>query len=399
MRFLPLIKKAFSGKEAYVLEQFTLSTKIIIGGGVFGSMLEKRKRIFIVTDKFMHESGRTSYLTDHITSDAQYLIFSDVTPDPDIETITAGVGKIIDFKPDMVVALGGGSPIDAAKAIMFFAAKQFNLGDCPFVAIPTTSGTGSEVSKFSVITDRSKGVKYPLIDESLLPSYAVLDAELTKSVPAAITADTGMDVLTHAIEAFVCTEANDFTDALAEKAVKLVDKHLLTAYKEPNNQKARQGMHNASCLAGAAFSNSGLGLCHSMAHAMGAQAHIPHGRANAILLPYVMSYNAGCETTLTPTAERYAALSAQLGLGTSSIRQSALNLIHMVRRLEKSMKMPMSIKEAGVSDEAFEKMLDDMTEAAMADRCMATTPTACSHDAVRALYRQAFTKASRHRVL
>lgn len=381
------------------MEQFNLSTKIIIGGKAFSSMLEKRKRVFIVTDKFMHESGRTSYLTDHIAEDAQYLIFSDVTPDPDIEIITSGVSKIIDFKPDMVVALGGGSPIDAAKAIMFFASKQFKLQDCPFVAIPTTSGTGSEVSKFSVITDRSKGIKYPLIDDSLLPDYAVLDAVLTTSVPPSVTADTGMDVLTHAIEAFVCTQANDFTDALAEKAVKLVDKHLLTAYKEPNNHNARQGMHNASCLAGAAFSNSGLGLCHSMAHAMGAKAHIPHGKANAILLPYVMSYNAGCETTLTPTAERYAMLSALLGMGTSSTRQSALNLIHMVRRLEKAMKMPMSIKEAGVSDDDFESMLDDMTEAALADRCMATTPKACTHDDVKAIYRQAFTKSSRYRLV
>ena len=161
--------------------------------------------------------------------------------------------------------------------------------------------------------------------------------------------------------------------ALAEKAVRLVHQHLLTAYANPDDLTARQAMHNASCLAGAAFSNAGLGLCHSMAHAMGAQAHIPHGRANAILLPYVMSYNAGCESTLTPTAERYAALAAQLGLGTSSIRQSALNLIHLVRRMESRMKMPMSIREAGLSESDFEAMLDNMTEAALADRCMGTT--------------------------
>ena len=152
-----------------------------------------------------------------------------------------------------MIALGGGSSIDAAKAIMYFAARQFDLRDVPFIAIPTTSGTGSEVSKFVVITDQTKGVKYPLIDDALLPDYAVLDAALTKTVPPKITADTGLDVLTHAIEAYVCTEANDFTDALAEKAVKLVYEHLLHAYQEPDNLKARQGMHNASCLAGAAF--------------------------------------------------------------------------------------------------------------------------------------------------
>lgn len=386
-------------KRRHILEQFELNTKIIMGGNVFADMLEKRKRVFIVTDKFMHESGRTSYLTEHIAKNADYFIFSEVTPDPDIQIITVGVEKIINFKPDILVALGGGSPIDAAKAIMFFARKQFKLEDCPFVAIPTTSGTGSEVTKFSVITDSEKGVKYPLIDKSLLPDYAVLDAQLTLSVPPSITADTGIDVLTHAIEAFVCTEANDFTDSLAEKAIKLVNKYLLTAYKEPNNKEARQKMHNASCLAGAAFSNAGLGLCHSMAHAIGAQAHIPHGRANAILLPYVMSYNAGCETKLTKTAERYAQISDSLGLGSSSIRQSALNLINMVRRLEKNMKMPMSLKEAGVCENDFEKMLDNITEAAMADRCMSTTPIPCTHETVKALYRQAFTKSSRYRAL
>lgn len=248
----------------------------------------------------MHESGRVSYLTDKIKAEgAKWEIFSDVTPDPDIETVTAGVAKILEFQPDTVIALGGGSPIDAAKAIAYFAAKQIDLRDCPFVAVPTTSGTGNQVSKFAVITDRARGIKYPLSDDTLLPDYAVLDAELTCSVPPKVTADTGLDVLTHAIEAFVCTEANAFTDALAEKSVKLVDHYLLLAYKEPDNREARQGMHNASCLAGAAFSNAGLGLCHSMAHAMGAQFHIPHGRANAILLPVVMSFNAGCETTLT----------------------------------------------------------------------------------------------------
>lgn len=381
------------------MERFQLRTEILIGGDGFGAMLKERKRVFIVTDKFMHESGRVSYLTDRLAPDAQHRIFSGVTPDPDIDTVTAGVSQIVEFQPDVVVALGGGSPIDAAKALVFFAAKQFKMENCPFVAIPTTSGTGSEVSKFSVITDRAKGVKYPLIDESLLPDYAVLDAELTRSVPPGVTADTGMDVLTHAIEAYVCTEANDFTDALAEKAVRLVHQHLLTAYANPDDLTARQAMHNASCLAGAAFSNAGLGLCHSMAHAMGAQAHIPHGRANAILLPYVMSYNAGCESTLTPTAERYAALAAQLGLGTSSIRQSALNLIHLVRRMESRMKMPMSIREVGLSESDFEAMLDNMTEAALADRCMGTTPVPCTADAVRALYRQAYYKAGRYRSL
>ena len=379
-----------------MLDKFDLHTKIFIGSASFDKMLEQRRRVFIVTDKFMHESGRVSYLTDKIKAEgAKWEIFSDVTPDPDIETVTAGVAKILEFQPDTVIALGGGSPIDAAKAIVYFAAKQIDLRDCLFVAVPTTSGTGSEVSKFAVITDRARGIKYPLIDDTLLPDYAVLDAELTCSVPPKVTADTGLDVLTHAIEAFVCTEANAFTDALAEKSVKLVDHYLLLAYKEPDNREARQGMHNASCLAGAAFSNAGLGLCHSMAHAMGAQFHIPHGRANAILLPVVMSFNAGCETTLTPVATRYAELASLIGMGATSMRQSALNLIHMVRRLQQRMGVPQCIKDAGVSAEDFEAALDAMADAALADRCTATNPKPCTKEDIIELYRQAYSKSNR----
>lgn len=378
------------------MDKFDLHTKIFIGSASFDKMLEQRRRVFIVTDKFMHESGRVSYLTDKIKAEgAKWEIFSDVTPDPDIETVTAGVAKILEFQPDTVIALGGGSPIDAAKAIVYFAAKQIDLRDCPFVAVPTTSGTGSEVSKFAVITDRARGIKYPLIDDTLLPDYAVLDAELTCSVPPKVTADTGLDVLTHAIEAFVCTEANAFTDALAEKSVKLVDHYLLLAYKEPDNREARQGMHNASCLAGAAFSNAGLGLCHSMAHAMGAQFHIPHGRANAILLPVVMSFNAGCETTLTPVATRYAELASLIGMGATSMRQSALNLIHMVRRLQQRMGVPQCIKDVGVSAEDFEAALDAMANAALADRCTATNPKPCTKEDIIELYRQAYSKSNR----
>ena len=377
------------------MDKFDLHTKILIGGDALSKMLGKMQRVFIVTDRFMHESGATSYLTDQMNANTQYQIFADVTPDPDIEIITAGVGQILYFKPDAVIALGGGSSIDAAKAIMYFAARQFDLRDVPFFAIPTTSGTGSEVSKFAVITDKAKGIKYPLIDDALLPEYAVLDAALTKTVPPKVTADTGLDVLTHAIEAYVCTEANDFTDALAEKAVKLVDKHLLRAYQEPENLQARQGMHNASCLAGAAFSNAGLGLCHSMAHALGARAHIPHGRANAILLPYVMSFNAGCETTLTDTAMRYGQLSDEMGIGSSSTRQSALNLILMVRRLEVRMGVPQCLKDAGVTEEQLDEMIDSMAEAALADRCTATNPKPVTKEDIVALYRQAFMKGTR----
>ena len=355
------------------MEQFSVRTKIMTGSAL-EDLARQIHRGFVVTDRFMAESGRVSYVTDALDQvGAQWQVFSDVQADPDVATVTEGVSIIQEFKPDCVLAFGGGSAIDAAKAIVYFAAKTQDMRDCLFVAIPTTSGTGSEVSRFAVITDREKEVKYPLIDDSLLPDVAILDARLTASVPPVVTADTGLDVFTHAVEAFVCTAANDFTDAAAEKSIKLVRRHLLNAYQHPDDLKARQGMHNASCLA------------------LGARFHIPHGRANGILLPYVMSFNAGCSETLTPTAKRYAQISRLLGLESSSVRQSALNLIRTARRYVEKLNVPSTIQAAGVSAADFEAAVDEMAQAAVADRCTATNPRACTVEEVAQLYRKAYT--------
>ncbi len=407
-------------------------------GGGLETIAPGLHKVFIVTDGFMASSGKVSYITDKLDQvGAEYRIFDQVKADPDIATVTKGVETILDFKPDAVIAFGGGSPIDAAKAIVFFAARACDMRDCQFIAVPTTSGTGSEVSRFAVITDPEKEVKYPLVEDSLLPDTAILDAVLTASVPPSVTADTGIDVFTHAVEALVSTAANDFSDAAAEKSIKLVRKHLLTAYREPDNMEARQGMHNASCLAGVAFSNSGLGLNHGMAHALGARFHIPHGRANGILLPYVMSFNAGCSESLTPVAKRYAkihgmahALGARfhiphgrangillpyvmsfnagcsesltpvakryakiarlLGLESSSVRQSALNLIRTARKYVEQFKIPSSIQAAGVNKEEFAAELDAMAEAALADRCTATNPRACTKEDILQIFRKAY---------
>ncbi len=362
-----------------------------MGQNTLEEALGGHKRAFIVTDRFMAESGKVDYLTGPLSRmGGEYRIFSDVKPDPDINTVTAGVGQIMEFQPDVVIALGGGSPIDAAKAMVYFAGSQ-GLKDCPFIAIPTTSGTGSEVSKFAVITDPEKEVKYPLVDESLLPDVAMLDASLVTSVPRSVTADTGLDVFTHAVEAFVSTGRNDFSDAMAEKAIKLVYRYLLKVYKEPENIEYRQRMHNASCLAGIAFSNAGLGLNHGMAHALGAKLHLPHGRANGILLPYVMSFNAGCASKLTPTARRYAKIARSLGLGATSTRQSALNLIRFARNSVEKLGVPSSIKATKlVSEKEFEAMLDELAETALADRCTATNPEPCTVEDIKNVFRKAY---------
>lgn len=373
------------------MKSFFLPTKILMGEDTIGAVLEGKKRVFIVTDRFMHDSGRVNYITDVLKErGGEFEIYSDVTPDPDISIVTEGVEKILAFKPDIVIALGGGSPIDAAKAIMYFAVKQCGLSQCHFAAIPTTSGTGSEVSRFAVISDKEKGLKYPLVDDKLLPDIAVLDPTLVTSLPPAITADTGIDVFTHAIEAFISVGRTDFSDAMAEKSIKLVYRYLLKTYKDPENLEYRQRMHNASCLAGAAFSNAGLGINHSMAHALGAKFHIPHGRANGILLPYVISFNCGCTDKLKPTAERYAKVSRLLNLETVSTRQSALNLIRTARKFIDELGMPSTIKAAGVDEEEFLRVLPEMVEAALADRCTETNPEPVTAEDIEEIYRRAW---------
>ena len=372
------------------MNSFSVRTKIMEGGGL-ETLAPKLHKVFIVTDGFMASSGKVSYITEKLDrAGAEYRVFDQVKADPDIGTVTKGVDMIQEFHPDAVIAFGGGSPIDAAKAIVFFAAKTCDMRECMFIAVPTTSGTGSEVSKFAVITGPEKEVKYPLVEDSLLPDVAILDAELTVSVPPSVTADTGIDVFTHAVEALVSTAATDFSDAAAEKAIKLVRRHLMTAYHQPGDMAARQGMHNASCLAGVAFSNSGLGLNHGMAHALGARFHIPHGRANGILLPYVMSFNAGCSESLTPVAKRYAKIARLLGLEATSVRQSALNLIRTARRYVEQLNIPSSIQAAGVDKAEFEAEAEAMAEAALADRCTATNPRPCSKEEILQVFHKAY---------
>ena len=373
------------------MDTFCSRTKILMGSHDLGKVLEGCSRVYIVTDAFMLSSGKVSYITEQLDRYAiSYALFADVTPDPSIPVITNGVLEMLKFAPDALIAFGGGSPIDAAKAMLFFAAKANGSEIKSFIAIPTTSGTGSEVTSFAVITDEERKLKYPLIDDDLVPDIAILDAALTVSVPGGITADTGIDVLTHAIEAYSSTSATDFTDAAVEKCIQLVRANLTKAYRDPNDLQARQSMHNASCLAGIAFNNASLGLNHGMAHALGGYFKIPHGRANGILLPYVMSYNAGCSDTLTPTAKRYAALARLLGMEAVSLRQSALNLIHWVRRYVREFQMPNTISAAGVSKEAFEAALDEISRAALDDRCTVTNPRECSLESVKLIFTQAY---------
>lgn len=271
-------------------------------------------------------------------------------------------------------------------------------GKAQFVAIPTTSGTGSEVTSFAVITDTENNIKYPLADYELTPDVAIIDPQFVMTVPKVVTADTGMDVLTHAIEAYVSNMANDFTDGLAIKAIQLVFKYLPTAYHHGEDELAREKMHNASTIAGMAFANAFLGINHSLAHKLGAEFHIAHGRANSILLPHVIRYNAKKPTKFVAfpkyehfiADERYAEIAKALDLPASTTQEGVESLIKAIYDLAKEMNIPMSIKENNVDKKEFESVVDDMAERAFGDQCTTANPKMPLVKELAEVYRAAF---------
>lgn len=360
------------------MDTFEIKTSVQFGADALSSLgAIQGNKIFIVTDPFMVESKMVNKITERLEN-KEYHIFSNVVPDPPIELVVLGVNEVVEFRPDTLIAMGGGSAIDEAKAIMHFSKKIGNLPDMKFIAIPTTSGTGSEVTSFAVITDKEKGVKYPLVDQALLPDVAVLDADLVKSVPAAIVADTGMDVLTHSLEAYVSTKSNAFTDALAEKAVFSVFQYLVRSQKNANDSEAREQMHYASCLAGLAFDQTSLGVNHAIAHNIGGKLKIAHGRTNAILLPYVVEYNANLQdyqqSNYSAAARKYAALASMCGLGGMNIRTSVKNLIHQIQKMQKSMNMPVNFRDCHIKPEDYHKAEEEIALGALADACIVTNP-------------------------
>lgn len=343
-----------------------------------------RGRVGIITDGFMVRSGMIERVLRHL-SGCQVQVFSEVTPDPDIDMVFRGTGAMAAFAPDTVIALGGGSPIDAAKAVVAalrgMERPPDGAGAITFIAIPTTSGTGSEVSEYAVIADPERGVKHPLRSEDLLPDVALLDPGLTRSLPSAVTADTGMDVITHGLEAYVSTGANDFSDGFAEKALSLACVWLPEAYADGENLEAREKMHVASCMAGMAFNSAGLGLNHGIAHALGAVLHMPHGRINAMLLPHVIDFNAEQYRTRasagpsgSSVAERYGILARRLGRDVSTLREGVRGLVREIRWLNKFMKIPATLVEAGADMQLLAQHRKSVVEAALADPTTATNP-------------------------
>ena len=373
------------------MKEFTMNTKIYMGQGFSEKIAEFQiHRAFIFCDPYMHQSGKTNLITKQLEKmHVEYQVFAEVVPDPDLTVIQKGLNLLNRFQPDTVFALGGGSAMDTAKAVAHLYATSHHLRRPQMIAMPTTSGTGSEVTSFAVISDRDAGSKYPLIDPALVPDVVFLDPELTMTVPPSITADTGMDVLTHGIEAFVSTKANDFTDAMAEKAIRTVWDYLERCVEEGSDLDARSHMHNASCMAGAAFNVASLGICHSMAHALGGQFHLPHGRCNAVLLPIIIEYNAGLDLPGENDALlRYLEITRVLGISAGSNKATILSFVRQLRLLMERIGIPTHFSDLGIDKDMFLSAIDMMTENALKDRCTVTNPRVPTADDIRWLYRK-----------
>lgn len=378
------------------MKSFEIKTKIFFGEQALAHLKElPYKKVLVITDPFVVLSGMVGQITGPLSeAGIEYDIFKEVVPDPPIEKISEGVKKLLEYRPEAIIAVGGGSAIDSSKAIREFALRIEPYGEVALIAIPTTSGTGSEVTSFAVVSDRAAERKYPLVSKSLTPEETILDAELVKSVPPSVTADTGMDVFTHALEACVSTERNEFATALAEKAIEICGVFLLRAYLDGNDTHARQKMHVASCLAGLAFNSTSLGLNHGMAHQLGAMFHIPHGRANAMLLPHVIEFNSDINkhsrsrSEYLPAVKKYATVAQILGLSSYNKIMTVRSLVNWVQFMLKEMDIPLSISQMGtITQEEYMSKIEEMAEAALADSCTATNPRPATKQDVMTIYK------------
>lgn len=398
------------GKRRNTMQWFKVPSKIYFERNSIQYLHDMKNinRAFIVTDRTMVDLGYVNKITEQLNlrrNKVQVSLFCDVEPDPDISTVKKGLNVMKAFQPDTIIALGGGSAMDCAKGMwLFYENEEIDFDDLKqkfmdirkrafrypelgrksrLVCIPTTSGTGSEVTPFAVISDKENNKKYPLADYSLTPTVAIIDAEFTTNLPAGVTADTGMDVLTHAIEAYVSVLSNDYTDGLALQAIKLVFDYLPRAVENGKNDlEAREKMHNASTIAGMAFANAFLGMNHSLAHKVGAVFHTPHGRANAILLPHVIRYNGTVPQKLQAwpkynkyvADEKFATIAKLLGLPAETTEQGVESLANAVMELGKKVGIKMNFSEQNITEEDWNKNLEEIAYMAYEDQCSPANP-------------------------
>ena len=352
------------------MEQFSCKTKLISGAGAVEALAEfGAQRLFLVTDPYFMKNS-TAQRVAAAAKPRQTEIFDRVEPDPTVELAAEGTARLKQFDPDLVVALGGGSAMDCAKAMVYFAKSGAKL-----VAIPTTSGSGSEVTDFAILTHNR--VKHPLVDERLRPDAAILDSELLTELPKSLIADSGFDVLAHALEACAATGAGTMTDLLAREAFRTAYAYLPASYN--GRKDVRLNVHRAATLAGLAFTQAGLGLCHAMAHALGGMFHIPHGRLNAILLPAVISCNAHV------AGHKYAELARAAGISGSADSVAVRNLRNGLIRLRKELDLPDTLAQAGVNPREVWSRTGEIVTATLADPCCKTNPMGVEDFLVRRL--------------
>lgn len=407
---------------------FRVPEKVYFKYGALGVALRElkdlnKKKVFIVTDNVLASLGYVDKITNVLEEiGVDFRVFSEVTPDPTLECAKKGAEAMRSYQPDTIIALGGGSPMDAAKIMwVMYEHPEVAFEDLamrfmdirkrvyPFptmgqkammISVPTSAGTGSEVTPFAVITDEESGVKYPLADYELTPDMAIIDAELMMNMPKGLTAASGIDALTHALEAYVSVLASEYTNGLALEAIRLIFKYLPQAYAEgTTNIKAREKMAHASTMAGMAFANAFLGVCHSMAHKLGSEHHIAHGVANGILIDHVIRFNAvdnprkqaAFPQYKYPNAKwRYTVIADYLGLGGKNEEEKVNNLIKAIDNLKKTVGIPATIADCGVSKEAFYATLEKMSEDAFDDQCTGANPRYPLISEIKQMYINAF---------
>ena len=381
------------------MARFTLPRDIYHGKGSIDVLknIEGKKAMIVMGGGSMKRFGFLQRIEDNLKeAGLEVRVFDGVESDPSVETVMKGAEAMKEFEPDWIVGLGGGSPIDAAKAMwIFYEHPEFTFKEAivpfglpklrnkaKFIAIASTSGTATEVTAFSVITDYAAKIKYPLADFNITPDIAIVDPELAETMPQKLVAHTGMDAMTHAVEAYVSTIADNFTDPLALKAIEMVRDNIKKSYD--GDKDARSEMHDAQCLAGMAFSNVSLGIVHSMAHKIGGVFHVPHGCANAILLPSVIEFNS------VECSDRYAKIAKMLELEGNNDKELTKSLVKLIRDLNAELNIPKTFKEYGVDEEEFKANLKYMSENAVLDACTATNPRKVNTELIEKIYNAAY---------
>ncbi|MEF9951091.1 MAG: iron-containing alcohol dehydrogenase [Clostridium sp.] len=377
------------------MSRFTLPRDIYFGKGSLEVLktIKGKKAMVVVGGGSMQKFGFLDKVCDYLKeASIEVKLFEGVEPDPSVETVFKGAAAMREFEPDIILSIGGGSPIDAAKAMwVFYEHPELKFDDikdpftipelrnkAKFIAIPSTSGTATEVTAFSVITDYENKVKYPLADYNITPDMAIVDSTLAETMPKTLTAHTGMDALTHAIEAYVAGLHSPFSDPLAMQAIEMINGDLIKSYE--GDVDARESMHYAQCLAGMAFSNALLGITHSMAHKTGAVFHIPHGCANAIYLPYVIDFNKKA------CMDRYAAISRRLGLAGNSEEELVDSLTTLIKDFNKKLEIPQTLKDYGINEDEFKKVVRLVSERAISDACTGSNPREINADQMEKLF-------------